>query len=291
MLTEFDQYFLHVSEIEAWKEVSKIRFFNIFKTNQWHTLPSQKIPMTYVEYVCSFPQYKAGMNAAIDHYVLPQFPYYWLTLQIKQGNVPEFPKLYLDLPMDKSEAHNILTLMRLEGVSFRNFINKIVTKRDHDYLRFFGAINDEIGFLILFFAYANDLNLKNYVEYVSSSIQLPQFYNYLEEIKDYEMIVTLQSLFPKKIELIEELQDIRPISLFSVNMILSPEYIYRYNKENLDILAYSTPFREKYLNKICSIYNNGTVSGKKSAFRFLHALQGRNKLTDAIIGGLIIVSP
>lgn len=53
MLTEFDQYFLHVSEIEAWKEVSKIRFFNIFKTNQWHTLPSQKIPMTYVEYVCT----------------------------------------------------------------------------------------------------------------------------------------------------------------------------------------------------------------------------------------------
>ena len=288
MLTEFDQYFLHVSEIDAWKEISKIRFFNIFKTNQWHTLPSQKIPMTYVDYICSFPQHKARMNAAIDQYILPQFPYYWLVLQIKQGNVPEFPKLYLDLPMDKREVHGILTLMRLEGILFRSFINKIVIKRDHDYLRFFGSINDEIGFLILFFAYANGLKLKNYVDYVSRSIQIPQFYSYLEEIKDQEMITTLQSLFPRT-KKIEEMRDVRPISLYSADIILSPEYIYRYNKENLDTLAHSNSFREKYLSQICSIYNTGNVSGRKSAFRFLYALQGRDKLTDVAIANLVIV--
>ena len=284
MTTEYDRNFLNVDEIEAWKRCDKFRFLEIFELNDWKTLPTEKIPVTYFEYVSSFPQYKAGINVAIDKYILPRFPYYWLVLQIRQQNVPEFPKLYLDLPM--GEAQDILTEMRLENGLFRIFINKIVVKKDRDYLRFFGSMGDEIGFLILFFAYANGLNLKDYVEYIPSSIQIPQFYNYLEEIKDHETAAILQDLFSKS-EKTGTMRDVRPISVYSGHMILSPEYIYRYNKENLDTLAHSDWFRKTSLSQICSIYNNGNISGKKSASRFLHAIQGRDKLTDAVINELI----
>ena len=290
MTTEYDGYFMNVDELEAWKGFNKVRFLETFKDNEWRIMPTEKIPVTYFEYVCSFPQYKAAINAAIDKYLCPQFPYYWLILHIKQENFPEFPKLYLDLPMDKREVRGLLTLMVLEGNLFRIFINKVVVKKDHDYLRFFGSMGDEIGFLILFFAYANGLNLKDYLEYIPSSIQIPQFYNYLEEIKDHETITILQDLFPKS-EKMGTMRDVRPISLYSTGMILSPEYVYRYNKENLDNLAHSAPFRERYLSQICSIYNNGAASGKKLAFRFLRAIKGRNHMTDDIIDKLITMPP